>query len=205
MSELVACPACTALIAADASFCTHCGKATAVAIAAGKATPKRRAQQMHEAKRAKDVRTASRWILALGVIFVLFGTFIGIQSRKAGANALELLSHRADDEVVEIEGESKTIAEVRDAIRGEMVLPFVVNYLLAAVFIGLWFWSRKAPLPATVTALCIYLAVQVFNGIVDPTTLMQGLIVKIICILGLLAGVRAALAHRAAPPPPAAA
>jgi len=228
MSDPAACPSCHAAIAADASFCTHCGKPVAVVAETGASEtpadapadatavapgvrlaphgPRQRASSYRDrlvaqqaAQDVKQLHTAGRWILALVAIFVIAGTYAGFMHRNQAQQVLAGLASRDADEVVEIEGEEQTIAELRDAIRAETIQVFVVNYLLAALFLGLFFWSRKAPLPATIVALCIYLAVNVLNAIIDPTTLLQGLVLKGFCIASLAAGIRAAVAQRPAP------
>lgn len=183
-----ACPKCSAPLAGNEPFCTQCGGEVARA--------RRGRPRLASELRAKDLRNAGRWILGLAILFVVAGTWLGFKTRSDGQQGLANLSGRDAAEVVEVLGKSMTIAELRETIEVEMVTSFLINYLLAAVFIGLYFWARKAPLPATITALCIYLAVQVLNAIVDPTTLIQGILIKVLCVLGLLAGIRAALASR---------
>lgn len=189
-ATVAACPKCSAPMARAEGFCTQCG--------AEIVKPRRGRSQLATELRAKELRNAGRWIFALAVIFALFGTWIGMKTRSDGKTALENLKERDAAEEIDFLDDRITIAELRERIESEMVMSFAVNYLLAATFVGLYFWARKAPLPATVTALCIYLAVQVLNAIVDPATLIQGILFKVFCILGLIAGVRAALSARQA-------
>jgi hypothetical protein len=72
-----------------------------------------------------------------------------------------------------------------------------VNGVLAAIMVGLALWSRRSPLPAVIVATATYVVVIVTNGIADPATLGQGWIVKLIIILFLFRGIKAALALRA--------
>jgi hypothetical protein len=70
------------------------------------------------------------------------------------------------------------------------------NFGLCAIHLGLYFWARKAPFPAAVVALVLFVTVHVANAILDPTTLAQGLIVKALFLGALIRAV--SLGHRAA-------
>jgi hypothetical protein len=60
----------------------------------------------------------------------------------------------------------------------------------------LWVWARRAPLPAMVCALAIFVVVHVANAIIDPSTLYQGVIVNALAVAALVKGLKAALAAR---------
>ncbi|MBW8888028.1 MAG: hypothetical protein JF616_09760, partial [Fibrobacteres bacterium] len=51
----------------------------------------------------------------------------------------------------------------------------------------------KSPFSAFVTALSIYLGVMVLSAIVDPKTIIQGVIVKVAVIMALINGIKAAI------------
>jgi hypothetical protein len=83
---------------------------------------------------------------------------------------------------------------MRALVRSETRAVFITNYVLALVMLGLWWWSRRSPMPAMVSALCVFLVVIAANAIVDPATLYHGIIIKILFIAVLIAGIRAAAA-----------
>lgn len=74
----------------------------------------------------------------------------------------------------------------------------VVYLILSGIMAGLAWWSRRAPLAAVLVATATYIALIVVNAILDPKTLGQGLLVKIIIIALLVRGIKAALALRSA-------
>src|SRR5262245_41047764 len=195
MSEPAVCAACSAPFVGDERFCTKCGapKQSAATVAA-----KRRVARMDAEERRKQIGKAARWIMILAVLFALSGTLMGWLAKRNGQEALGRIADRDAAEVVELQDEPITIGELRQRVVGEYVAVFVLNYVLAAVFVALFFWARKSPLPATITALCVFLAVQVFNALLDPATIVQGILVKLFCVIALVAGIRAALAARAA-------
>jgi hypothetical protein len=62
----------------------------------------------------------------------------------------------------------------------------------------LWLWARRAPLPAIACALALYLVVQVVSAVLDPSSIMKGIIVKLFAFAALYKGLKAALDARAA-------
>jgi hypothetical protein len=50
---------------------------------------------------------------------------------------------------------------------------FVAQFGVAAIFFGLYFWSRKSPLPATIVGLILYVTLVVINVISSITALAQ--------------------------------
>lgn len=180
MTDAAICPACNAPLDPGASFCAGCG-----------ASVGSEPRPVH-----RKVRKASRWLLAISIIFALFGTGYGFYARSQANEAHEVLAGRADSETMVVEGKTYTVAELRKQIDREVWLTFGANYFLALVMLGLYFWSRRAPFPAMVTGLCVYLAVIVLNAVVDPKTLYQGFIIKILFISALVAGIKAALEER---------
>jgi len=67
----------------------------------------------------------------------------------------------------------------------------VANVVLAAIFGGLGVWARSSPLPAAIVGLVLYLTVHAFAAVADPTSIVQGIIVKIIIIAGLVKAIQA--------------
>lgn len=65
-----------------------------------------------------------------------------------------------------------------------------VAFLLIGVFI------EAAPVPLTVLGLVLYIGGAAISAIADPSTLMKGLIIKIIIVVALVRAVQAALAYQ---------
>jgi len=82
------------------------------------------------------------------------------------------------------------------AVAGLAVL--VVNGILAVLMGVLWLWARRAPLPAIACALALYLVVQVVSAILDPSSIMKGIVIKLIAFSVLYKGFTASLAARSA-------
>ncbi|HMH24125.1 MAG TPA: hypothetical protein VK563_20215 [Puia sp.] len=69
-------------------------------------------------------------------------------------------------------------------------ISMTVYIVFGLVFAGLGLWTHKKPYAALLTALIIYLSLQVIGGIYDPTTIYKGLILKIGILVMLIIGLR---------------
>jgi hypothetical protein len=190
------CSKCSAVLDPGAAFCAECGHAVAAQEAPAAETAPAFGGRYLERDRSSRLKRASTWLLILSILFAVFGTVLGFHHRSEADKAKEQLALVDPSEVLMVEGETYTVDELIRMVDREVQLIFVLNYFLAAVMLGLFFWSRRAPFPAMVTALCVYLAVIVLNAVMDPKTLYQGILFKIIFIGALVAGIRGALEQR---------
>jgi predicted nucleic acid-binding Zn ribbon protein len=176
------CPQCGAETTQEETFCSSCGAKL----------------RIEDERPPKEVRKAAVWVLVLAAIFVVSGTFLGFKTYKQAEEAKANLAGLDDSMVIPqpIEGKKYTVGELRAQIDKEVRLVFGMNYFLAIVMVGLYFWARRAPFPALVTALCIYLAVLVLGAIVDPANIIKGVLIKVLVIAALVAGIRTALKAR---------
>jgi hypothetical protein len=104
----------------------------------------------------------------------------------------------AEEESFQVGDKIYTASELRSAVKAEPVHALVVNLVLAAIMGVLWLWARRAPLPAIAGARAVFVVVQVVSAVVEPTTIYRGIIIKVIALLALGKGLRAALAAREA-------
>jgi hypothetical protein len=79
---------------------------------------------------------------------------------------------------------------------GDATISLVVGLGAAAVYIGLWHWSKRQPLGATAAGLGIFVTLVAASAVVEPRTLAQGLIVKVVVLVLLIRGVRAGVVLR---------
>jgi hypothetical protein len=201
MTEIsVPCPSCGASIGLGDEFCQSCGaqvgEETKQAVTSAGRRARRRGRE--RARQTAKVTKAARWILVVAVLYAVFGTIMGFQAKSSVKTALEMLEDYDADDEYEVEGDVRTVAEWREAVRNEPTLVFVVNYVLAAIMLGLYFWGRVKPLPALVSALFVFVTVHFVAALVDPATIVQGILVKVLVIVALIGGIKAALAQRVA-------
>ena len=67
--------------------------------------------------------------------------------------------------------------------------------LVGGLFIVFGFIIYRFPVPITIVSLVLYIGIMAINAVLDPATIAQGIIIKIIVIAGLLSAIRAALAY----------
>lgn len=75
---------------------------------------------------------------------------------------------------------------------GAEVLFGIIDWIVAGIFIGLAILSYKKAFIAMVTGLAVYLLLIVLLAIVDPTTIIQGVIWKILITALLVHGIKEA-------------
>jgi hypothetical protein len=174
------CPACKTEIQLLDEFCAKCGHALG--------TP---ARFMHR----HSVQGATNAIWVLAALFALFGVAMFYLTRGTTDAALANLATYADDEILApIEGVTYTAGELRARVNWEHRGVLIVNLILSAIMVLLAWWSKRRALPAILIATAIFIVVQVAGAIVDPSTLMQGIIMKAIVIVVLFRGIKGALA-----------
>jgi hypothetical protein len=196
------CSQCQAPLQTDDQFCQSCGASLvpeSAAPAAAAAVPSLSPAPFADLAShhtGREVQRASRWLIILAVLFAIFGTFFGMKAKSEADTALDQISFLDDSHTLPVDGETYTVAELRQKVKQEVWLIFGANYFLAVIMVGLFFWAKRNPLSAMVTGLAIYLAVIVLNAIIDPKTIVQGILIKFIFIGAMVGGIKAALAER---------
>jgi len=72
-----------------------------------------------------------------------------------------------------------------------------VSLGLAGFMLVLFLWSRRSPLPAMVTALAAYLALFIIQVVLDPDSVLHGMVWKLAFVITLIVGIAAALERAA--------
>lgn len=73
------------------------------------------------------------------------------------------------------------------------VATLITNLILAMIFLGLARYSRKKPLACIMSGLALYAIIVILNAIVDPVSIVRGIIFKIVIIGLLVNGLKSAL------------
>ena len=87
------------------------------------------------------------------------------------------------------------VAEAREAMIKTTRIMCGALVALGALFIIFGFVIHSAPVPIVITGLVIYIACAAIFAVIDPTTLAQGIIFKIIVVVSLVKAAQAAVAH----------
>lgn len=70
-------------------------------------------------------------------------------------------------------------------------ITIVASIIIAGIYFGLGIWCNHKPFPAILTGLIVYISLHAMAAIVDPTTIVRGVILKIIVIVGFVKGFKA--------------
>jgi hypothetical protein len=128
------------------------------------------------------------------VLFAIFGVVMFFLMRDTTQTALANLAPFGDQEVLQpINGVTYTAGELRARVIWEQRGVLIVNLILAAIMVVLAWWSKRRALPAILIATAVFVGSMVAGAIMDPSTLMQGIIVKAIVIGVLIKGIKGAL------------
>lgn len=65
-------------------------------------------------------------------------------------------------------------------------ITLIVYIIIGAIFIGIGFWVYKAPLPAALTGLIFYITLIVLSAILDPMSLVKGILWKVLIVSSLI-------------------
>lgn len=151
---------------------------------------------VHE--RGRRVRAGSKWIGVLAVMFAVSGPILFEIHRMEADQAVAALDAFSADEVLRpIDGRIYTAGQLRAQVMGEPLQVLVVNLVLSGLLAALWVWARRAPLPAIACALALFLVVQVVSTVLAPSSIYQGIVLKLLALVALVRGFKAALAARA--------
>lgn len=193
----IPCVNCEEVIRPTDEFCQGCGTQV-TSVQKARLLERLEVYDARMAAHMKQVRRASRAIIALAALFTFSGVAMYFITKAKGDSTLLTLRPFPEDMVYPdlINGKSLTIAEVRAMIERESLEVLAHNLLLGAMMAGLWLWSKRAPLPATIAALALFATVHVGNALADPASVFNGMFLKIIGIVILAQGVRAALEAR---------
>lgn len=192
----VPCGICPSEIGLGATTCPGCGRELDEADKA--VLQVRREGANHQAfARGKKVRSASKWIGALAILFAVSGPIMYAAQLMVADKALANLEPFEDEEELEpIDGKVYTAGELRAEVRGEPRQVLIGSLILAGLMAVLWVWSRRAPLPAIACALGLFIVVHVVSAIFDPSSILKGIIIKVLAFVALGKGLSAALATR---------
>lgn len=81
-------------------------------------------------------------------------------------------------------------------ISGHMLLFGIIDWTIAGIFLGLAIWSYKQPFYALLSGLILYILLLGILGLLEPATLLSGIIWKGLVIIYLIYGIKTAYDSR---------
>jgi hypothetical protein len=191
------CWRCAAVMAPHERFCAACG--AGMGSGTSVATPPTAPRDPAE---STSISKARKWLLAISILTLVTGAFFYIYQRGEvekqirDAEAQTAFMDPAERDALLKSQIGMTWAEAVKHDRGQVNLLLGINIVLAAIYFGLFYWARRNALAATVTALLLFITVHAINAVLDPKTLMYGILIKVLVIAALAAAISAAQRER---------
>ena len=172
--SMAACPHCGAQNPEGAAFCQECGKAlpsatpSAPRVVSGEAMAGTAAGQTVQSDQLrKQAGAAATALFAVAILQALGGILFYYLLKENPQVSPEALQSL-----------------------------LIGNLVLAGIFAALGFWARVSPLPAAIVGLVLFVSVHLVSAIMDPATIVQGILVKVIVIVALIKAIQAGGKYR---------
>jgi hypothetical protein len=193
----VRCPRCAAVVGGE-KFCASCG----ASVDAGGVAQDPPPPPKIDLDASRKLGSARKWLFAISIITLLSGLIfyainksdIEDQIRTAEQQTAGMDPAERDARLMQSIHMTWDQAVAHD--RGMVTMQLAINIGLAAMFFGLWVWAKRNVLGACVTALLLFITVFAINAAVDPKTLGQGVIVKVLFVAALVKAISAAQQER---------
>jgi len=194
----IRCPKCRATVDQGEKFCAACGAKIPTRADRVRALNRKRERQENEHK----INRGRRWMLVVAVL-TLFGA---VFTYFSGSSDVEKQIQNADaafEGMTPVERDQHlkssigmTWQEVIDHDRGMVTFQTVALGVMGAIFVGLWWWAQTNPFPAALIALLLYCTSLLVGAMVDPPSLVKGILVKVVVAFALFSAVSAAYRQR---------
>lgn len=199
-TESSTCPKCAAPVAPGERFCSGCGNAITEDASPVPAQDPPPAPSRFE--NLQKIGKARKWLLAVAIITFVAGLiFFAINKDEVEKQIDQARLQVAGMDPVELDRRFKqavgmTFQEAIDHDRGMVNMMLAINLGLAAVYMLLWWWAKRKPLPASIIALLLFITTNVINAVIQPSSIYQGLLLKIFFTLALVRAIYAANEER---------
>lgn len=143
--------------------------------------------------RSKELRNARSIMFLVGGLTIALNIFGYMMAEDTvdGAITEEIRKVESQGMVVD----QAAVAQVRESAVRAALLVSIVMIAVGGLFIVLGAAIYKKPVLITIVALAIYVGSTAVFGFLDPATLGNGVVLKIIVIVGLAKAVQAAIAY----------
>jgi hypothetical protein len=151
-------------------------------------------RSLAQAVRSKELKQARNILIVIGILTVLANGFFTFRAKAE-------VDKEIDKQVAEARAKGLQVNQQRVQLVRESALR--ITYLvhggtiaLGVTFIVLGLMVKSYPVPATILGLVLYLAGSAIFAYIDPMTLAQGIIFKVIVVVSLFASVKSALGYQ---------
>lgn len=198
--DMATCPSCKTQVEPSEKFCSACGAAIGQGIAAAAVQDLPPTPQSYE--NLAKIGKARKWLLAIAILTIVVGfVFYVMQKSEVEKQITQARAQVAGIPPDELDARFEsavgmTFQEAIDHDRGMVNMLLAINIALGAIYIGLWWWAKRKPLPAAVIALLLFITTHVINAVMQPESIYQGILVKILFTLALVRAITAANEER---------
>jgi hypothetical protein len=146
-----------------------------------------------QSARTKEIRNARSILLVIGVLTLLLNGFLFSQAPdEVQVEIDKQIKERPAGQVADPE----KVAELKDEwVRATRAI-YGGGAAFGLAFIVLGILAPKHPVPCTIGGLVLYIGGYAIFGYLDPSSLTQGILIKIIIVSALFKAMQAAIAHQ---------
>lgn len=189
------CPRCKQSVdgAADPAEMAPASGGEAVAFAPAPPSSVERMGNLAQSARGGALKNARGTMLVIGILSVLANAFFYSSAESDVQAEIDKELHKLGPTFVV---DQQKLADLKgQAVRATRLINGG-GMLLGFLFIGCGILVSKHPVPMTITALALYLGGNAVFGFINPASLLAGLFVKILIVVGLFKAVQAAIAYQ---------
>jgi hypothetical protein len=198
-ASAVRCPKCRGWVAKGEKFCSACG--AKIPSRADRIRAAHRSKERQETQ--QNVNRGRRWMLIVAVLTLFGGVFsyfsgtseVDKKLREAEASFKGVTPAERDAQLKEEMG--MTWQEVVDRAHGLVTMEAAALAGLGVIYMGLWWWAQTNAFAAALIALLLYVSWMLVAALINPASLLMGIIVKVVIIAALSSAVSAGYRQRA--------
>jgi hypothetical protein len=145
-----------------------------------------------QSARSKKLNQARTILFVIGGLTIAVNIFLVATSRQRVKDAIQNEIRKQGPvrvDPVKLQEEEDRVVRIDTAFG-------VVGIVLGVIFVSLGFLLKSYPVPAVVIALVLYVGAAAVFGVLEPQSLLQGLVIKIIIVVALVQAIQAAVAYQ---------
>jgi len=150
--------------------------------------PRERLGSLAQSARGKHLKQVRGILLAIGILTMVVNIVQFALAETLVQSAIDAEIRKRGGGVVDPVKKEQIIQAVR--VAAAVLIAVGALYIVFALIV------HQYPVPVTVIALVIYVGAAIVFAVLDPETLAQGLIIKIIIIVALVKAVQTAIVYQ---------
>ena len=149
---------------------------------------------LSQSARKQSLRSARGILIFVGVMTALLNLFMLTQSESEVDQAIVAELRTAG--LKESQVDKEVLTEARGGALRWVRLIYGGAIALGVVFVTLGAFIYRAPVAITVTGMVLYVAFTIVFAVMDPSSLVRGVIMKIIIVVAMVKAISAAVAFQ---------